>query len=136
MWTCPNCGREFKNTGQNHYCGKPPETIAAYISSQPEHTQARLQQVYLTIKELLPNAVEKILWGMPTFWEGRNLIHFAAGKEHIGLYPGTEALQVFADRLDGFKTTKGGIQLPNDEDLPLELIRDVTRWCYQASKPN
>ena len=21
MWKCPKCGREFKNTNQEHYCG-------------------------------------------------------------------------------------------------------------------
>lgn len=22
MWKCPKCGREFKNTNQDHYCGE------------------------------------------------------------------------------------------------------------------
>ena len=29
MWTCPKCGRTFARNGQDHYCGKPPETIDA-----------------------------------------------------------------------------------------------------------
>ena len=36
MWVCPKCGRTFKNARQDHYCGKAPETIEAYILSQPE----------------------------------------------------------------------------------------------------
>ena len=39
MWTCPNCGREFKRAQQNHYCGKAPETVEAYIAAQPEDIQ-------------------------------------------------------------------------------------------------
>ena len=27
MWTCPKCGRTFRNCNQSHYCGKAPETI-------------------------------------------------------------------------------------------------------------
>ena len=30
MWKCPKCGKEFKNTNQNHYCGKKPENIDEY----------------------------------------------------------------------------------------------------------
>ena len=26
-WKCPKCGREFGRQGQDHYCGKAPETI-------------------------------------------------------------------------------------------------------------
>ena len=34
MWTCPKCGREFKKTNQDHYCGKAPETVDEYIAMQ------------------------------------------------------------------------------------------------------
>lgn len=129
MWKCPKCSREFKNTKQNHYCGEPPKTIDAYIASQAEGIQPRLREVYAAIKAALPDATEKISWRMPTFWKGQNLIHFAAFKKHIGLYPGGEAMIVFADKLTDYKTSKGGIQLPNNKPLPLELITEIALWC-------
>lgn len=129
MWKCPKCGREFKNMEQDHYCGEPPKTIDAYIASQAEDIQPRLREVYATIKAALPDASEKISWQMPTFWKGQNLIHFAAFKKHIGLYPGGEAMIVFVDKLTDYKTSKGGIQLPNNKPLPFELIREIALWC-------
>jgi uncharacterized protein YdhG (YjbR/CyaY superfamily) len=66
---------------------------------------------------------------MPAFWKGRNLIHFAAFKKHIGLYPGGEATTVFAGKLTGCKTSKGGIQLPHNKPLPLDLITEIAVWC-------
>ena len=129
MWKCPECGREFKNLEQDHYCGEPPKTIDAYIASQAENIQPRLREVYATIKAALPDTTEKISWQMPTFWKGQNLIHFAAFKKHIGLYPGSEAMIVFADKLTNYKTSKGGIQLPNNKPLPLELITKIALWC-------
>ena len=27
MWECPKCGRIFKKTNQDHYCGPAPATI-------------------------------------------------------------------------------------------------------------
>ena len=86
MWVCPKCGRSFKNTNQDHYCGKPPATIEEYIAAQPEEAQDYLRQVNATIKTSIPDAKEKISWSMPTYWRGRNLIQFAAFKRHIGLY--------------------------------------------------
>jgi len=133
MWKCPTCGREFNNTGHNHFCSHPPTTIEEYIFAQAEEIQPRLEEVYMTIKAALPDAAEKISWQMPTFWKGRNLIHFAAFKNHIGLYPGGEATTYFADKLAGYTTSKGAIQLPNDKPLPLGLITDIAIWCGKES---
>ena len=62
-------------------------------------------------------------------WKGRNLIHFAANKRHIGLYPGEEAVAAFAEQLKDYKTSKGTIQFPYAKPLPLELIAEIAAWC-------
>ena len=133
MWKCPKCGRTFKNTNQDHYCGKAPVTIGEYIERQPEEVQPYLQQMNQAIKAAIPDAVEKISWSMPTYWKKHNLIQFAAFKKHIGLYPGPEAVAVFADRLTEYKTSKGAIQFPYSEPLPLELIAEITKWCEREN---
>ena len=130
MWVCPKCGRSFRRKEQDHYCGKAPETIEEYILSQPEEVQPYLRQVNDAIKASIPDAKEKISWSMPTYWKGRNLIQFAAFKRHIGLYPGPEAVEMFADRLADYKTSKGAIQLPYSKPLPLELIGEIAAWCW------
>ena len=131
MWKCPKCGRAFKNTNQDHYCGLAPETIDEYIQAQDEGIRDRLQNVRETIRKELPDAVEKILWSMPTWWQGHNIIHFAANKKHIGLYPGPEAVVQFMEKLTqaGCKYSKGSIQIPYSDELPLELIAEIARWC-------
>ena len=132
MWTCPKCGRTFRNNNQSHYCGKAPGTVAEYIREQPEEVQPILRQLQETIWEAIPDAKEKISWSMPTFWKGCNLIQFAASQKHIGLYPGPEAVEAFADRLEGYPTSKGTIRLPLNQPIPLELIADIARWCEAA----
>ena len=127
MWTCPKCGREFKNTEQDHFCVKP-NSIDEYIASQPEEVRPLLQGIRETIRAAAPEAIEKISWQMPTFWQGENLIHFAAFKKHVGLYPGGEATTHFAERLAGYKTSKGAIQLPLGKLIDYELIADIVRW--------
>ena len=128
---CPKCGREFTKTNQDHYCAKP-RTIDEYIAAQEESLRPRLEQVRSIIHEAIPNAEERISWSMPTFWKGKNLIHFASFKRHIGLYPGDEAVAAFAEELIGFETSKGTIRLPHDCDVPERLISEIAKWCYAS----
>ena len=129
MRECPKCGRKFKNINQSHYCGAAPQSIEEYIAQQPEDARSYLRQINDTIKSALPEAVPKISWSMPTYWKKQNLIQFAASKKHIDLYPGPAAVEAFTDQLQGYKTSKGTIQLPYDKPLPLDLIREIAVWC-------
>ena len=131
MWKCPKCGQEFSRQGQDHYCGKAPETIDEYIAAQDEAVQPRLMEVREILHSAIPDAEERISWSMPTYWKGRNIIHFAASKKHLGLYPGGEAAAVFAEELRGWDVSKGTIRLPWNKELPTELIQRIARWCYE-----
>lgn len=133
MWKCLKCGREFKNMEQNHFCVKP-NSIDEYIFAQPEDMRPLLQSIRENIRAAAPEAIEKISWQMPTFWQGENLIHFAAFKNHIGLYPGGEATSEFSGRLTGYKTSKGAIQLPFGKPIDYELITDIVRWRVKQVK--
>ena len=130
MWKCPACGRSFARQNQPHFCGKP-ETVDAYIEAQDEPARPKLRQVRAILREALPEAEECIAWSMPTYRKGRNLIHFAASRKHIGIYPGGEATEVFAEKLRGFDVSKGTIRLPWDGELPAGLIAEIARWCCE-----
>ena len=134
MWKCPKCGRTFKNENQSHYCGKAPETVEEYILAQDEGIRGQLRQVRTVLVSRLPDAKEKISWSMPTYWKDHNIIHFAAQKKHIGLYPGPEAVEFFSDKLNqvGLKYSKGSIQIPYSDQLPLELIAEIADWCWET----
>ncbi len=131
MWICPKCGRTFKNNNQQHYCGEKPTTIEEYISQQNEDAQPELKLIQEAIASVLPDATQKISWSMPTFWKGKNLIHFAASKKHIGIYPGDKAVEAFLADLDGtYRYSKGSIQVPYGK-VDLELIKRIALWCSE-----
>lgn len=88
MWTRPKCGRTFVRKNQSHYCGGKPSTIHECISRKPEDARQELERMRDILRSALPDAEEGISWSMPAYWKGHNLIHFAAPKHHIGLYPG------------------------------------------------
>jgi uncharacterized protein YdhG (YjbR/CyaY superfamily) len=108
-------------------------TISDYINEQDEAIRPRLLQVYNAIRTAIPDAEECISWQMPTFRKGRNIIHFAAYKKHIGLYPGPQTVEEFADKLIGYKTSKGAIQFPHDQDIPLDLIAQIAKRSYKIN---
>lgn len=59
-------------------------------------------------------------------------VRVAGFKNHVGLYPGPEAVREFSERLKDFKTSKGTIQLPYSRPVPAELVSDIARWCYET----
>ena len=84
------------------------------------------------LRAALPEAEERISWSMPAYWKGHNIIQFAGFKNHVGLYPGPEAVREFSERLKDYKTSKGTIQLPYSREVPAGLISDIAGWCYET----
>ena len=99
--------------------------IEAYIDNAPEEQQDKLRQMYAILKDELPEATEKISYAMPTFYMDENVVHFAGFKKHLGFYPTPSAVTKFADELKPYKTSKGAIQFPYDQELPENLIRQI-----------
>ncbi len=109
------------------------QTIDEYISGFPAEIQEKLIALRRFISECAPEAKEKISWGMPTFDLFGNLIHFAAFKNHIGIYPGENGVAVFKDRLTEYKTSKGAIQIPNTKPIPYDLIREIVKFRVEEN---
>jgi uncharacterized protein YdhG (YjbR/CyaY superfamily) len=105
-----------------------PGTIDEYIAGCAPELQERLEGMRKVIREAAPEATEKISYQMPTFYQGGNLIHFAAFKGHIGLYPTPHGVAAFEKELAGYKTAKGSIQFPHDRPIPWDLVRRITAY--------
>ena len=105
------------------------KSIEEYIKTFPIEVQVKLQQIRNLVKKLAPTAVETISYGMPTFkLNGKNLVHFAGYKNHIGFYPTPSALVTFEKELSAFKTSKGTAQFKLDKNLPLKLIEKMVKF--------
>ena len=107
-----------------------PATIDEYIKDFPDDVQEKLRSVRETIRAAAPDAVEKIAWRMPTFYQCGNLIHFAAFKRHIGIFPGVSGIEHFRDEFKslGLQFSKGAVQLPFDRPMPLDLVARIVRF--------
>ncbi len=108
-----------------------PGTVEEYLAAQEERIRPYLEAVRDAIRQAIPQAREILSWGMPTYRRKGNVIHFAAAKNHVGLFPGDEAVAFFAPRLTGYRASKGTIQIPYRDPMPLDLIRDIALWSWE-----
>jgi len=111
-------------------------SIDEYIVTFPKETQKILKEIRATIKAAAPNAVEKISYQMPTFFLNGNLIHFAAFKNHIGIYPTPSGTEAFKNEIAKYKAAKGSIQLPLNEPMPLKLIGQIVKFRVAENLKN
>ena len=105
------------------------ETIDEYIQEFPGNVQCILERVRQTIRNAAPEAEEAISYQIPTFkLNSKNLVHFAAFKNHIGFYPIPSAIEAFKKELSVFKQGKDSVQFPIVEPIPLELIGRIVEF--------
>ena len=106
----------------------PPSTIDEYIGTFPPDVRKKLSDLRATIHRAAPEAAERISYRMPTFFQKKNLVHFAAYERHIGFYPAASGIAAFKDELSDYATSKGAVQFPIDEPLPLELVTRIVKF--------
>ena len=106
-----------------------PKDIAEYIAMFPKETQVLLQNVLATIRKAAPEAEEAISYQMPTFkLNGKNLVHFAAYKNHIGFYPTPSGIEAFKKELSVYEGGKGTVRFPLDQPIPFGLITRIVKF--------
>lgn len=110
------------------------DLVDSYILEFPLDIQKKLKEIRVFLKSLLPNALETMAYGIPTYKiDGKNLVHFGGAKKHIGFYPSPKPIEVFKNELTGYKCTKGTIQFPLDKELPLELIKKIVEFRLEEN---
>ena len=105
-----------------------PPNVDFYIAGFPPATKELLELLRETIKKAAPEAEEVISYQMPAYKSHGMLVYFAGYKNHIGFYPTGSGIANFINELSGYKTSKGTVQFPLDQPLPLELITEIVKF--------
>jgi len=108
-------------------------TIDEFIGSYPEPVQDILQELRSVIHQEVPEAGEKIAYGIPTFTFHGNLVHFSAYEKHIGFYPGAAPIAELKSELKAYETSKGTVRFPIDKPLPYSLIRKMVQSAIRRN---
>ncbi len=108
-------------------------SIDEYIAAFPDDVRKKLGRLRLLIRQMAPEAQEKISYQMPAFFLDGNLVYFAAFSKHIGFYPGAGGVAKFKRELAKYKSAKGSVQFPLDEELPIELIKRIVKYRVEEN---
>ncbi len=110
------------------------KTIDEYIESCPKEVQSILTKMRRTIRKAAPKATEAISYQIPTFkLDGKNLVHFAAFKAHIGFYPTSSGIEAFKKEISQYKWSRGAVQFPLGKPIPWELVARVVAYRVSES---
>jgi uncharacterized protein YdhG (YjbR/CyaY superfamily) len=107
------------------------KTINEYHKAFPKDIQERMQTIREAVHSVAPDAEEVISYQIPAFKIGKSfLIYYSAYARHISLASPWSAafLKEFAAELKPLKVTKSAIQLPNDEPVPVTLIKRMVKF--------
>jgi uncharacterized protein YdhG (YjbR/CyaY superfamily) len=105
-----------------------PSSVDEYIASFPKETQILLNEIRKAIKAAAPKAEEVISYNMPAYKQNGILVYFAGYKKHIGFYPTTSGVLNFRKEIEKYNCSKGAIQFPTTEKLPLSLIKQIVKF--------
>ncbi len=108
--------------------------VDSYIAGFPASTQQLLQQVRTAIKKAAPGAEEVISYGMPAYKKDGMLVFFAGYNKHIGFYPTPSGIVNFKKELTGYTCSKGAIQFPIDQPMPLKLVTAIVKFRLAENK--
>lgn len=100
--------------------------IADYLAALTPEQRSELERVRRIVHSSAPKADEVITYGMPGFkYQGKYLLSYAAFKDHMSIFPGSEAIVDLKPKLSGYKLSKGTIQFTIDKPLPDEIIKTI-----------
>ena len=111
-------------------------SVKDYIASKPKETRTALERVRKAIRKAVPKAEEGLSYQMPTYrLNGAPVLYFAGWKEHVSLYPASDALvAAFTRELAPYERSKGTIRLPLSEPVPADLIERIARFRVEQLK--
>ena len=108
---------------------KKYESVDDYMADVPDDARATLDSVLAAIRDAAPDAIETISYQMPTFRRnGKVLVHVAAWKHHIGVYPIPAGTAEFRREAAAYAEAKGTLRFPLDQPVPVGFVRDVVRF--------
>lgn len=99
---------------------------------------SKLRQVRAAIREVAPDADERISYGMPFYrykgeggFKGR-LVYFGLLKSRIALYMRPQDVEPYMNEASEYKSTKSALQFPLDQEIPVLLVQKLVRQAMKT----
>jgi uncharacterized protein YdhG (YjbR/CyaY superfamily) len=106
------------------------DPIAAHLATLPHPQRDTLTALRVTLRELLPDAVESISYNMPCFKvDGVAVAGYDGFKDHCSYFPHSGNVVGVVTGVPAWCTvsSKGTLQFPVDRPLPKTLVRKLVQ---------
>lgn len=111
--------------------------INHYIKQQNEERHTILTELHHLIVQLLPeNASQTMTYQIPTYRTNGTIIQFAQLKNHVNIYPGSQAMPHLKEDFPDIDTTQLAFKIPNTEAIPKALIEKTIQYNLNIRKNN
>lgn len=108
-----------------------PDSVDAYINTFDGHHRERLIQLRSAFAKAVPDAHEKISYGMPAISILKNVIYYAAWEKHVAVYGWLGADDAVLEPLKSYISSKGTLKFPLGDALPLD---DLSRLAMHLAE--
>ena len=104
------------------------ETVDDYLAALPAEQRTVIEEIRRRVLTVAPDATEVIRYDMPTWQvDGKSVVHAAAWKQHVSLYPVPAAGDPELDAdLAPYAGAKGTLKIPYAE-VDYDLVERAVR---------
>ncbi len=111
------------------------QAVDRYVRQFDDTIRERLETLRALVRTEVPDAEESFSYGLIGYkLGGKPLVYFGGFKRHVGLYATPNGHDAFKDEFSKYKQGKGSVQFPNDQPLPIELIKRVVEFRVKDIK--
>jgi uncharacterized protein YdhG (YjbR/CyaY superfamily) len=101
-------------------------TVDEYVASLPDAVQPTVRAVRDALHRALPGATDGIRYDMPVVLvDGAYVVHYAAWKKHIGLYPVAVFDGALEQEVAPYRAAKDTVRFMLRDELPVDLIERI-----------
>jgi uncharacterized protein YdhG (YjbR/CyaY superfamily) len=125
MFECLPVNLEKKDMAKTDF-----KTVDEYQRNFPADIKERLETVRDIIRQTAPDAEEIISYQIPAYKYHGYLIYYSGYKAHISIASpwSADLLAAFKTDLAKYTVSKSAIQFPNDQPLPVALIKKIVKF--------
>jgi len=110
-------------------------TVDDYVASLPEDVRPVMERIRACVRTVVPDIAETISYNMPTFTlDGLPLVHVAAWKKHIGIYPLPPLDDDLAAEVAPYRAATDTMQLKYARPIPYDLVERVLAAMLQRRR--
>ncbi len=111
-----------------------PRDVDEYIARAPTSAQPALRELREAIRAAVPEAEERLSYGMPSYHHHGRLAYFSLHAKHIGVYPFDPGN--LDPQLRQYAAAKATLQFPLGAPLPVTTIKRAVQQRARQLEAN